>query len=992
MPTGRYKHLFSWLFCCLFSISLCGQSYNFRNYSVEEGLPFIGVSAIYQDIRGNLWVGGYGGLSKFNGKSFFNYSPKNGLANHSVLSIAGDTSGILWVGTQTGLSELRDQTFHNYTTQDGLPADRINCLLHDSGNRLWVGTAKGICCLENGRFRVFPHILEGVGKDVQVIFEDAQHTIWIGTEKGIVLVGRSGKILEQVHLSNDLNRERVNSIFQDRSGKYWIGTDKGLRFLDARRKSSSTTAALDGINVSSVVQDLQGTIWISTELGLWKYDGKEFRSISLGRDLNANKTSCLFLDYEKNMWIGTYSGLFRYRSADFVSYGATDGLSNPFVFQLCKDKSGNLWISTVGGGISIYRNEHFYNFSLTDGLPSNNIFSIIQAKDGNMWIGSDQGLSTCPPVTDPSHRIKFTKPVLDKPFQGDSAVIVFQDHTGAIWVGGNNGVTRIINKKATWMPIPTTSSCVAYYFLEDLHGNIWIGTYLGGLFRYNGKSIVRMNEEIGMNSESCLAMKQDKEGILYFGTFEGVYVYDADGRLGKGKKTIQFTESDGMNSDLVYLMEFADEQETLWTGTNQGLNKIDIGSFKRSGKKHIVPYGKEEGFTGVECNGSAVCREPNGSLWFGTVNGLIRYNPREYKPNLIPAKTMITRIRLFYKDTLLPQHAEMSYDENNISFEYIGICLTNPHKVRYKVKLEGFDNAWSPVTSANLATYSNLPPGSYSFQVMSCNNEGVWNASTARFAFRIRAPFWKRSWFSILVSFLLVSLISLGLRYRISTIRRNEQLKVRLATNELKALRSQMNPHFIFNSLNSIQHFIMNNDEDSAAKYLNTFAKLIRTILNNSEKATVSIREEVESLKLYLQLESLRFENQFVYEIILDSALDLDYHEVPTMLIQPFAENAIIHGLLPRKGLGKLEIRIVKEGNFTRCSITDNGIGRKKAMEMKEKSIRKTHKSFGMKITQDRLELLNFLHNSSLSIEVTDLKGEAGKDSGTRVDIYIPLV
>jgi ligand-binding sensor domain-containing protein len=553
MPNGLRNYFISCLFCCLYSISFWGQSYNFRNYSVEEGLPFIGVSAIYQDIHGNLWVGGYGGLSRFNGKAFSNYSPKNGLANHRVLSITGDSSGILWVGTQTGLSQLTGETFRNYTTQDGLPADRINCLLQGSGNRLWVGTSKGICFFDKGRFVAVSGLSEAAGKDIQVIFEDTQHIVWIGTDKGLVLMDRSGAIIRQFHQSNGLRQDRVNAVFQDRSGKYWIGTDKGLRFLDSMRKSSATTAAFDGINVSAILQDLQGTIWISTELGLWKYDGIEFKNISLGHDQNANKTSCLFLDYEKNMWIGTYSGLFRYRSSDFTNYGTTEGLSNPFIFQLAKDKSGNLWISTVGGGISIYRNEHFYNFNQANGLPSNTIFSIIQAKDGIMWIGTDHGLSTCQPVSDPRRPVRFTKPLLDKPLRGDSASILFQDHTGTIWVGGNNGVTRISNKTSTWMPIPTKNPCVVYCFLEDFHGDIWIGTYLGGLFKYDGKSIVRMNEEIGIKSESCLAMKQDKEGILYFGTFEGVYVYDKESRLGKGKKTMQFTESDGMNSDLVYL-------------------------------------------------------------------------------------------------------------------------------------------------------------------------------------------------------------------------------------------------------------------------------------------------------------------------------------------------------------------------------------------------------------------------------------------------------
>jgi len=970
------------------------QSYNFRNYTVDDGLPFIGVNAIYQDSKGNLWVGGYGGLSKFNGKTFTNYSPKNGLANHWVFSMTEDTAGHIWAGTLTGLSRLSNDKFQTFSKKDGLPDDQISCLLTDSRSHIWIGTGNGICIRHDNKFETPPHLLDSVNSTITAIFEDSKHEIWIGTNKGIVIADREGRSLHVLNRSRGLNDNRVNCIFQDAGSNYWIGTDKGLTRFDANRKSSSTTAVLNGLNVLSISQDLQGDIWISTDVGLWKYDGKEFRSISISHDLNANKTSCLFLDYEKNLWIGTYSGLFRYRSADFVTYGQNDGLTTPFISQISKDRNGNLLIATSGGGLSILNNKHFYNYTQIDGLPSNTITSTIESRDGTIWIGSDKGICTCPPIRDPGKKPVFSKTFgLNSPLKSDSVNIIYQDSKGVIWIGMNNGVTRYSNGVYTWMPIHGEQNRFSvYYFMEDRKGDLWIGTYLGGLFRYDGTAFTSMNKELGMKSESYLAMLQDKEGVYYFGSFDGVYMYDPSGRYTKGKKIVQFSEADGMSSDLVYLMQFDEDEESMWIGTNQALNKLDLGAFKHSGKKMIVPYGKEEGFNGIECNGSAVYTEGDGSIWFGTVNGLISYHPKEYKPNQVLAKTNITRIRLFYSDTTLAQNVQMGPSENNLSFEYIGICLTNPRKVRYRVKLEGFDATWSPVTSSNVATYSNLPPGKYSFQVMSCNNENIWAVSGSRFNFTVLAPFWKRWWFSALLAIFLTAIAVAFFRYRISQVREKENLKVRMATNELKALRSQMNPHFIFNSLNSIQHFIMSNDEISASKYLNTFAKLIRTILNNSERATASIREEIDSLRLYLELESLRFENKFEYEIKVGDGLDIDYHEVPTMLIQPFAENAIIHGLLPKKSSGRLEIRIELVNNFILCSIIDDGIGRRKAMEMKEHSIRKMHKSFGLKITQDRLDLLNYLHKSSLNVNIVDLQNGDGHSTGTKVEIYIPLL
>jgi len=988
------------LFCagCMLHASLSvAQSYNFRNYTVDEGLPFIGVSAIYQDVKGNLWSGGYGGLSCFNGRTFANYSPKNGLATHRVFAISGDNTGKLWVGTLNGLSSFTSGKFTTYTRIDGLPDDKINCLLTDSRSRIWVGTDKGLVIFDGKQFYTPPHLLDVVSSKVEALMKDSKGRIWIGTEKGIVITDENGKIQEVLNHAKGLDNEQVNCMYEDTKGDYWIGTDKGISRFHSDLKKHSSAAVLNGINIFSVAQDIQGYFWISTELGLWKDDGNEFRNIPLGKDLNANKTSCLFVDFEKNVWIGTYSGLFRYRSGDFTTFGQNEGLIPPFVNQVTRDRNANLWIGTDGGGVYLLKKSKLYNYTRSEGLSSNNVKSVIEATDGTIWFGTDNGYCTCAPVSDPERKPVFIRQAKNIQLHSDSISIIFQDSKGGIWFGQNNGVTHYHNGVFSWIPFPAgKNEYTVYYFLEDQEHRMWVGTYQGGLFRCDkwdgdSASFYRVNTALGLKSDSYLAILQDKEGVFYFGTFDGVYMYDPQGRYGQGEKLIQFSEADGLSSDLVYLMAFDDQERTLWVGTNQALNKIDIDAFKKHGEKRISPYGKEEGFNGVECNGSAVSKDPDGSIWFGTVNGLIRYAPSAYKANSTLSKTSITGIHLFYTDTLLPENVTLSYDQNNLSFEYIGICLTNPRKVKYLVKLEGFDRSWSPVTSSNVATYSNLPPGKYTFRVISCNNEGIWNPAPAHFGFVIGAPFWKRGWFVLL----LIAVVSGGtlflFRLRIGQVKETENLKVRVATNELKALRSQMNPHFIFNSLNSIQHFIVHNDEVSAGKYLNTFAKLIRTILNNSEKATTSIREELDSLKLYLELEALRFENKFEYKIVVDPGFDLDYQEVPTMLIQPFAENAILHGLLPKKGNGKLEIHVSQEENHILCAITDNGIGRKKALEMKENSLRKTQKSFGMKITQDRLELLNYIHKSALSIRIIDLQDEQGNAVGTRVEIYIPV-
>lgn len=250
-------------------------------------------------------------------------------------------------------------------------------------------------------------------------------------------------------------------------------------------------------------------------------------------------------------------------------------------------------------------------------------------------------------------------------------------------------------------------------------------------------------------------------------------------------------------------------------------------------------------------------------------------------------------------------------------------------------------------------------------------------------------------WFILLSAAGLFAFIYFIFMIRIYNIKKKQRLeferKVELSRIELKALRAQMNPHFIFNSLNSIQHYIFNTKSDEAIKFLNKFARLVRIILNNSDKPTVTVGEDIEALKLYLELEQMRFEEKFDYEVIVDTSVDPDYDIMPPLLMQPYVENAILHGLNPRPVKGKLTIRLYSKNNFLICTITDNGIGRERAAEIRRTMPLKKHRSMGMKITEDRLRILNDANNSKLSVNITDLKDEQGNATGTMVEIFVPL-
>ncbi|HEY0030444.1 MAG TPA: two-component regulator propeller domain-containing protein [Bacteroidia bacterium] len=959
------------------------QSTFFRNYSVEDGLPFINVSTVFQDSRGNLWSGGYGGLSKFDGTSFTNFSPKEGLLNHYVTTISEDNQGNLWIGTISGINKYDGKSFTGFTKKNGLISNSVTTSIKDKKGDLWFGTDKGISKLTDGVFINFSVINGLVGNSVKCLFLDKAGNLWIGTSEGISVF--DGKKFTNFTTSNGLSTNIINGISEDKKGSIWIATTNGICKLSNKVFTCyNEDQGLTDNNATSILVDYKNTLWIGTSKGLVKFIDEKFTKYSIKRDQNSNLVSCLYEDYEHNLWIGTYSGLFKYRGSPFVTYGIHDGLTNNFIFGVLRDSKNNLWVGSQGGGLYKYSQEGFAQYNKSNGLDANGVNMIFEFSPGILWLGTDKGLMISDGKT-------FSKRQDTSSVWNASINVIYKDSKNNIWLGSAGRIYKYDGKTFSCFFLKGLAEKFEIWtIIEDKQGTVWIGSYQGGLFRYDGKTFVEYSSQLGLKNDSYLASLVDKEGNLYFGALDGLWMYNPST---PEKKPVNFTSDDGMSSDLVYSLTFGSSQDEIWIGTNQGLNRLNIDVFKKKGLKDIVQFGKQEGFSGVECNGNGAFNDKDGSIWFGTVYGLIKYDPKEYIANIFESKISITQYRLFYKDTVLSDKTHLAYSDNSITFNYSGICLTNPGKVKYSHILEGFEKSWSPPSKERFATYSNLPPGKYAFKVVSSNNEGIWNKNPAIFTFTIDRPFWKTWVFMLSSSFVLIFALLFSIRFRIRRIKlrekRKTELNKKIANIESQALRAQMNPHFIFNTLSSIQHYISNNDTDAALKYLSKFAKLMRRIMDNSKQPMIAVAEEIKALELYLELEIMRFDKKFEYHIEVDPDIDQTYDRVPSMLIQPYVENAIIHGLLPKQGNGKISITLQKQGDTIQCTIEDNGIGRQKSLEFKKNRVQQ-HKSMGMSITQERLDILNSSLNSNINSEIIDLF-ENGEAAGTKVRLIIPL-
>ena len=972
---------------CLFFLTLLSadshaQSYFFKNYSVDDGLPFVQVSAIYQDSKGNLWTGGYGGLSKFDGYTFKNFTPHDGLLNYSVTSITEDNQGNIWIGTISGINKYDGEKFSVYSTQLGLISNDITCILKDSQGKLWFGTSKGLSKLDDGTFINYTMQKGLVGDKIRCLYEDLHNNIWIGTESGMSMF--DGRHFKNYSIMDGLAGNTVNAITQDTAGGVWIATSEGLSKLTKNGKfiNHTTEEGLLDNDIKTVICDKRNNIWLGTNKGIARVKRFEFKNYQLRSEINSNLVSCIYQDYEQNIWIGTANGLYKYRSDLFEVYSENEGMTNNFVYSITRDQEQRLLVGTKGGGVYKEGEDRFINYTTKDGLPDKEIKSSFNDANGTILLGTGNGVCAYD-----GKRFKTDKKY--EALNGETVNMFYRDSKGNLWIGADNAIYKYgpdsmtVYRPSSFSPIYSVNG-----IYEDKKGDIWFGTYLGGLFLYDGKSFTEQSKKLNFKSDSYFTILDDKDGWIYFSTFNGVYVYNP-----KTGKTDNFGKDEGISSELVYTMAFNADKTELWAGTNQGLSKIDIAQYKKTGDKIVTTYGKDEGFSGVECNTNGIYNDDDGAIWFGTVNGLIKYSPEEYIENNTPAKINISNIRLFYADTTLPQNSLLSYDQNNISFNYSGICLTNPRKVKYSHILEGFEKKWSPVGYDRTITYSNLPPGKYTFKVKCTNNEGLWVEKPAEFSFTIKTPFWKTVWFYVALSLFCITALILSLRLRIRNIkgkeRRKTELNKKIANIELQALRAQMNPHFIFNTMASIQHYISNNDTDAALKYLSKFAKLMRSIIGNSKQQMISIAEELNALNLYLELEIMRFIDKFDYTITVDKSIDQNYDRIPSMLIQPYVENAIIHGLLPKAGHGKISIHLQKQTDSILCTIEDNGIGRERSNEFKKNRVQQ-HKSMGMSITQERLDILNSSLNQNLNAQIIDLY-ENGQPAGTKVQIIIPM-
>ncbi len=1031
------------IFFVLFFINQGYCQYFFKNLSAEDGLSSNQVNCIIKDSEGFIWLGTNDGLNRFDGSEIlsFNNNPMDSLSisDNYIWCLFQDQSGLIWIGTKGGgINCLNPKTllFKNYVSNDqingSISSDESKLIFEDSYNNLWIAVSDQGIDLYNKQDDSFENFkptdqIDGLSPRLAnsiISFTLDPHDsaiIWLGSLQGVFSFDISNKhwtyfpIEKHKSLNPKLFGGRegvVRSMHFDKDGYLWLGTwGGGLCKLN-------TTTGIFSIYKYEALSPVNGI----------RNNIKEILP----------KSDFEFYLLTRNKGIGVYN-----IDNHSISYLSNPESGKTYLFNpydMIVDRHGFIWITSLSNGL-FYTNINAHQFNKQ--YTSHNILSCNSSKNNNtIWAGTTGKAGKLLSIDLIGHQVKEFNYSLQTDMDIEFMKDVFESDDNKVWIIGYHNLFYLdihTNQVFNYSKFNTEEFNInkphkITFVSGELNNKneIWIGTKFHGLFKINTADETIENFFFTDTSRKdvyfedfIFTLFEDSQKRVWYGSAEFGYVDPKDNTivnfsyssdipnstislknvmaitetednniwLGTGNTGIgvikmmddsitfirSYSKIDGLVDDRIRSLS-ADNSGNIWAITSKGLSKINPRN------NTIQNYDSEYGLNNLSC----ICPAKNGEIFMGTNNGYYVFDPEKIKPVQNYPKPYIKTIKVFDKPLELgtsrddPLSLNFSYKENFFSIEYSTINYFNSERTEYRYMLEGLDEDWRYAGKRKYISYTNLSGGYYKFRLKVIDGEELI------IPIFIQTPFWKTWWF---IGLLIIAFISLSLLihfYRLKQIQKQENLKSlynkKISQLEMKALRAQMNPHFLFNSLNSIRYYILKNENENASDYITKFSRLLRLILSNSRQNQISLKDELHALKIYIDFERMRFNNKFEYEINIAKEINSDVIKIQPMIIQPFVENAIWHGLMPKKGNGKLLVNIEKNDGSLKIMVIDNGIGRIKAKEQKDHMLAES-KSYGLKITQDRMQLMKKIRDKKSNFEIIDLYNEKNESVGTKAII-----
>jgi ligand-binding sensor domain-containing protein len=1006
-------HLFRTSMLAIMSLFLCnavfGQAYNFNQVSLKEGLPQSQAFAITFDSFERAWIGTQGGgLCIYDG-SVFKYITKNdSLISNRIFCIKKNEKEI-WIGQRGGVSVYSENGKWRGNYRLDFASQIINDICFNNDQTL-LATDAGLYVVRNNQITKYTDNSNLTEANCQSFFTDETEQVWVCTSDGMLNLNDP---FNKINKARGLPVNEVNCAFLF-NGSWLIGTyGSGLVIYDKNhgiyQPDYLEFLSEEIITALNIFENKE--IWIGTQnngvyvLNTETLVSKNYRTEN---GLANNHIRTIVADRWNNIWIGTSGGgISIFQNSPFIKYSTESGLNGNYIYAVLNDDQNNLWLGTEGTGVMRINDTSATLFDEEFGFCSDKVRSIFQDKDGDIWFGTESsGFGVYDRDAAKDTILYFTQ---QKGALTSNWIKCFAENkeTGEIFISTvNGGILRVTKSKT----IPLTLSFSKIKISEGKYADriscmfffndkLWFIGEDNSFGFIDGKNVVtKYKEDVSFRNAAY------SENVIWIGTTDnGILQLKMKGDSVENETWI--TASDRLSSNNIYQLIY--HKSELWVGTEKGLDKLEFDDeYKIS---QVTHFDSDEGFEGVETNSNAAYADDFGNLWFGTVNGLFVYKggevnySRSEPPFLILEDFRIfyesiekTEFADFFEDGRMTKNLLLPHDQNHIGFSFNAIHYTHANSIRYRWKLSGVDKDWTPSSTSHEATYGNLFPGKYSFSVQASIDDN-WEVEPITISFEIDQPYWEKWWFKFMyysaISLLIIIVfivVVVRLKRKNKRLREKFEMEKNLIELEQKALRLQMNPHFIFNVLNSIHNLIILNDSDKARYALAKFSKLMRQVLENSREKAISIDSEIETLENYVQLERLTSGVDVDLEFEIDPDLVSSEEVLPPLLIQPFVENALIHGLKKseRKGVIRVAFKLLSE-HLLECSIEDNGIGRENASKLIAQK-ENYHKSTALKVTEERLASLN-KNSGFIPFEIIDLKDDSGNPAGTKIILRIQI-
>ena len=933
--------------------------------------------------------------------SFIRYDTRDGLGGSVVYDAVQDKQGFMWFATENGLSRFDGKNFKTFTTKDGLPDNEIIKLFVDSRGRLWIMPFKpSVCYYYKGKIynRTNDTLLSKINLFTYAfdMAEDKWGNIFVAEPHAWHKIFKN-RTVKSVSTSNNFDID-VFAVGTKRNGQVEIlvadynelGYPSYSIYRDSERIQFTDTIKWSQIQTSMVNPDyLIISNGHSSKLSFFKNKDKV-----MSTDIPENSVSISYIN-ESKIVINTRTGIkfFDPKTMTF-SHLVFKYLGFTSAFE---DKENNLWLTTSGSGVLMVPSLQFKNYLVSDEKKDQEVtaLSIIgntlyaAGWDTTLW-KVNLGDLMLTSQTDTSHQ--GAKVIAIFPLQNKPIVVNTEYYQNPFKPGERMGISlksASVGKSGvlfaahncTWLCnwsgkdtiVGTKRSTCAV----EKDSGFYIGT-LNGLthLSYDGKT-VDLGQAFPVLRSRIVNLAISDKDILWITTKgDGVAAY-TDNKL-----LFHITAADGLTSDnctSLYL-----DSTTIWVGTDKGLNRIDLSA---TGYK-ISRFSMSDGLPSNMINAIATIRN---KVFVGTPMGLTYFEADKISQHSV-CDLQLTGIYLANKYwTYDSSNFSLPHKNNDIRFEFSGISFKSAGEMKYQYRVLGLQPEWRTTTDEQLS-FPSLSSGKYSLQLRAINKYGV-ASEVKEVSFTIEKLLREKTWFRLLILFLIIDTIWLFFRYRIGNVRRKAKeqaiLNHRIADLEQKALRSQMNPHFIFNSLNSIQQYVAERDITGANNFITDFSRLIRMTLDLSTNTVINMADEVDYITTYLKVEKTRLENKFDYSINIDSTLNLHDIYVPPLLLQPYVENSIRHGIKYKKDSnGLINIGVQRKETAILVSVEDNGIGREAAQQYKTK-FHIQYQSKGMSINNDRIDILNIYNDKKIRVFIHDLYDEHRQAIGTRVELYL---